>query len=416
MTRHLPRAPYAALLLALAAGGCKDFLTAKNISTVDAGDIDPVRDAATLSNSALQDFATAYSNAVLYQSWWTNETVPTETFQGPNDFARRDVSNSLGDVNDPNFAGLSRAIVSSGRVQDVLRGTPGEATNVDLARAELTGGYAFEFMAEEFCAGTVRAGPQLDTRTLLDSAQAHFTRAITIGRAANTAAATTIANAALVGRARSELQAGNKTAAATDAAAVPAGFTYNVNYFDDPANRDRLGNQLWQRTFARGSVSVSAAFRAFADPRVAVLPPGTPGFTPQDGVTPFFAQTKYTGYASPIRLASKLEADYILAEATGPSAELPLINARRAAAGKPAYAGATDAASLLTELMTQKSLDFFLEGKRLGDIRRNPANVLNVPASGTPYAIKPALGSYGTQTCYPIPLVETSNNPNFSKP
>src|SRR5581483_4632789 len=139
-----------------------------------------------------------------------------------------------------------------------------------------------------------------------------------------------------------------------------------------------VSNQLWQRTFARGSISVAEAYRNLGDPRVPVIPPGN-GFAPQDGVTPFYAQGKYTSYASPIRLASRLEAEYIMAEAGGAGAELNLIDQRRVANGLPPYSGPTDDASVRTELMTQKTLDFFLEGKRLGDVRRNGAAVLNMP-------------------------------------
>jgi hypothetical protein len=62
--------------------------------------------------------------------------------------------------------------------------------------------------------------------------------------------------------------------------------------------------------------------------------------------------------------------------------------------------------------MTQKSLDFFLEGKRLGDFRRNGAAVENMPVPGTPY-FKAGYDPVGDDTCYPLPLAETSNNPNF---
>jgi len=125
-------------------------------------------------------------------------------------------------------------------------------------------------------------------------------------------------------------------------------------------------------------------------------------------------QQKYPTYASPVRVASKLEADYIAAEAGTTADQITLINARRAAGGQAAYAGATDAASVLTELMTQKSLDFYLEGQRFGDWRRNPTSVLNVPVAGATY-FKPGFPAIGTQTCYPLPLSETDNNPNIPK-
>lgn len=413
--RALLRSALAALAIA-AAAGCNDFLTVDNTSTVDTGAVDPAQDATTLSLSSLQDFAAIYSSLAMYDGWFTGATFASETFQGPNDFARRQVLNNDGDITTV-FDGISTAIVSSGKVIDVLQGTSDATSSVDLARAQLVAGYAFEFMAEDFCVGTVRVGPQLDSAQMLDSAQAHFTQAIAVGTAAGTADGLAFANAALVGRARSELQEGNTAGALADAEAVPDGFEYDIQYFNDNANLTRVGNQLWARTFGRGSITVAPAYRDLNDPRVPVVAPGQTfqgvQFAPQDGVTPFYAQVKFASYAAPIRLASKLEADYIAAEASGPSAELELINERRAANGQDPYSGPTDDHSVLTEFMTQKTLDFFLEGKRLGDFRRNGDAVLNMPVPGSPYIKTNGYGPIGDQTCYILPIGETSNNPNL---
>lgn len=416
-SRTLLRGALTVVTLA-AFAGCSDFLTVDNTSTVDVGSIDPTKDANTLSLSSLQDFAAIYSSLAMYDGWFTGATIASETFQGPNDFSRRQVLNNDGDITTV-FGGISTAIVSSGKVIDVLKGTPNELSNVDLARAELVAGYSFEFMAEDFCIGTVRDGPALDSASMLDSAQAHFTRAIAIGTAAGSSDGTAFANAALVGRARSELQEGNKTAALADADQVPDGFEYDIQYFNDNANLTRVGNQLWARTFGRGSISVAPAYRDLNDPRVPVVPPGETfqgvRFSPQDGTTPFYAQVKFASYAAPIRLASKLEAEYIAAEASGNAAELDLIAERRSANGQDPYSGPTDDASVLTELMTQKTLDFYLEGKRLGDFRRNGDAVLNMPVPGTPYFKTNGYGPIGDQTCYILPIGETSNNPNLQQ-
>ena len=46
----------------------------------------------------------------------------------------------------------------------------------------------------------------------------------------------------------------------------------------------------------------------------------------------------------------------------------------------------------------------------MGDLRRY--NLPFAPASGTTY---PNGGTYGTQTCFPLPDVERINNPNIAK-
>ena len=56
--------------------------------------------------------------------------------------------------------------------------------------------------------------------------------------------------------------------------------------------------------------------------------------------------------------------------------------------------------------------DFYLEGKRLGDFRRHPANIIGVPVPGSTYW-KAGFAPVGNNTCYPLPITETDNNPNF---
>ncbi len=116
--------------------------------------------------------------------------------------------------------------------------------------------------------------------------------------------------------------------------------------------------------------------RDVGDPRVKwELAPG-PGYTEQDVIAghPYGIQQKYPGYASPMRLASGLEAQYIAAEASANPGhtQLVLINAQRIANGQGAYTGATDAASVVTELYNQRAREFWLEGRKIGDLQRNP--------------------------------------------
>ncbi|MBL8999380.1 MAG: hypothetical protein JNL44_19145, partial [Gemmatimonadetes bacterium] len=178
---------------------------------------------------------------------------------------------------------------------------------------------------------------------------------------------------------RAKLQAGNKAGATADAALVPAAFNFNVAYFDDLSNRTRVGNRIWQFIADRGSNAVPPAYR-ITDPRLpwrlapSNLLPQDANYQVDRGV-PYAIQNKYTAYSSPIRLASKLEADYIAAEAGGTTTMLALIQARRAANSLPPYGGTTTDAAVLAEFEDQRAYEFYLEGKRLGDLRRNGAAV-----------------------------------------
>src|SRR5205823_4651774 len=123
-------------------------------------------------------------------------------------------------------------------------------------------GYSFLAFAEYFCSGTVDGGPELTTAMMLDSAVANFTKAIDIGGAAAGTDASQIKNASLVGRARAQLFAGNKTQAAADANAVAAGFNYNLLFINDLTNITRLGNYVWHITFNISTLSAAPAFRS----------------------------------------------------------------------------------------------------------------------------------------------------------
>ena len=399
---------------ALVVGGCSDFLTVPDPTVIDVDAIDPVQDAGTLAGSAQQSFAVAYGWLIMYSSWFVGETDVSETFPTRNEFGRRDIVIQNGELTGDVWRPLSLALASAALVTDL--DLPSPESNINLARSNLWAGYSFLMMGEMFCRGSFRSGPELSTAQMLDLAVERFTDAISQGNGAGGTTGSSIANAALVGRARAHLQAGRGTQAAADASSVPAGFVFNLPYLDDLANRTRLGNRLWQFVADRGSMAIAPIWRV-SDPRVpqrvapSNLLPQDSNYQTDRGVA-YVIQDKYPGFASPIRVASKIEADYIAAEAQGTSAMLALIQARRAANGQQPFTGSTDAASVATEFFTQRGLEFFLEGKRMGDFRRNPAAVIGVPVAGATYW-KPGFAPVGNNTCFPLPVTEVDNNPNL---
>jgi len=397
---------------ALVLGGCTDWLSVDNPGVIDEGALNPVADAPTLARSAQQNFASAYGHLIVYSSWFTGETDVSETFPTRNEFGRRNISVLNGSLDVDIWFPLSLAVVSS---YTVLR----------IPLPDTTSNLSYLFMAEQFCQGTVMSGPPLTTQNMLDSAIAHFTTAKSQGQGASSDGPS-LAKASRVGLARAYLQAGNLIQASAWADSVPAAFNLNLSYIDDLSQRFRLANRMWFYVRDRGSIAVAPIWRVGpqlgkdtverADPRVPWVVPS--GYAPQDanyatdrGVA-YAIQQKYPDYGTPVRLASKLEADFIKAEAQGTAAQLALVATRRTANGQPAYAGATDSSSVLTEFFTQRGLDFYLEGKRLGDFRRHPANIIGMPVPGATYW-KPGFAPVGTDACYPLPITETDNNPNF---
>jgi hypothetical protein len=412
--RAVSRTLIGGALLASVAGCTSKFLEVTNPNVIDASTVDPAATAGALAATTQQNFATELGTTAMFESHFTGETYIIETSSSQNEFGKREVSVDNGTLA-ARWTGLQLGAASGKILLDLAM--PNPATNISIARAAAFRGYSVLYIAIDFCSGTLSAGPELSTTQLLDTAIVWFTKAIDVGTANATADGLSLARAALVGRARARLQKGDKAGALADANAVPAGYNFVLAYQDDLTNRARLSNAMWRFTVDRGTISVPPYYQ-ISDSRIPYLLPGQHKFTAVDQAAgPFVVQQKFPSYASPIRLASKLEAEYIAAEASNDvAAQLALVNRQRAAAGQPAYSGAVDAASVLYELFNQKALDFWLEGKRMADWRRQPVAASRfVPVSGSQYW-RTGFGSVGTQTCYPLPRTETDNNPNLKKP
>jgi hypothetical protein len=86
-------------------------------------------------------------------------------------------------------------------------------------------------------------------------------------------------------------------------------------------------------------------------------------------------------------------------------------NARNTRAGMPQFSatGLTQA-QVQAQIIEERQRELFLEGHRLGDIRRY--NLPLTPAPGSAYS---GGGTWGTQSCFPLPDIERANNPNIPK-
>jgi hypothetical protein len=401
----------AACISAAALAGCN--LDVKNPTVIDAATFNPSNDATRLSRSAETDFYSAFDYIALFGGYASSEVWVGAVRPATNDVGRRVADAANQDINPSMWAPLSVSLAANEQVLQLLAGSAGEATNVNVARSAMYSGFSLVLMAETFCQGVIRGGGPLTPAQVLDTAIVRFTRAIQIATAAGSSNsdAVSILNGAKVGLARAYLQKGDNANAALAAQGVPAAFVLNAFFSADAGNIDRLGNQF---SYEGGILAAPATYVALNDPRIAAVPG-----TAQDATLPppVYLQNKYPDAASPIRIASGLEAQYIVAEAQlkqgQPAAAIALIAARRAANGQGAFAGGTNA-QVLAELMDQRSRDFWMEAKHLGDIIRNPTAAAHYPAAGSNF-YKPQLGKFGNSVCLPLPLQETSNNPNFPR-
>jgi hypothetical protein len=275
-----------------------------------------------------------------------------------------------------------------------------------IATAALYAGYSYILLAEGFCTAAVNLGPEMQTAQILDSAEARFTRAISVAQSVNDQATL---NAAYVGRARARLDKGNKTGAAADAALVPVSFVLATT--PDPTVARRSNRVYAENNSGASGVTIAPAYRNLAvngvpDPRVKVADNGRLN---GDQFNRWWIQSKYTSLSSPTPVATGVEAQLILAEAVGGQQAVTILNTLRARAGVglPPLSAA-EIADLQGTIYSERARELFLQGNHWFDVRRG-----NLPLVPTPGTLYPKGGVYGTQRCWPLPDVERAANPNL---
>lgn len=377
--------------------------------------------AGLIVNSAIGAFECALNSYIVGGAMMSGEFMDATPTASNWPFDRRDIDPSsdtkyaTNDCTDRGtYTPIQVARGMSDRALELLQGwTDAQVANRQdlIAKAAAYAGYGRIVLGEGFCEAAINLGPKLTTAEVLASAEAMFNTAITAAQAAGD---NQVLNMARVGRARARLGQGDKTGAAADAALVPAGFVFNASAENDPFNRQ---NRIAQLNFSN-QVSVAPSYRnltvtnssgtAVPDTRVAVIAKGENG---NDNRTPMYAQTKYATTSSPIPIASYKEAQLIIAEVQQGQTAVGIINNLRAAAGLPAFQS-TDATAIANEVTEARRRELFLEGQHLFDVRR--LNLTLDPAPGLAYEIStPKGGVYGTERCFPLPDVETLNNPNI---
>ena len=276
-----------------------------------------------------------------------------------------------------------------------------------IGQAALYAGFSYVLLAEGFCTAAVNLGPEMQTAQILDSADARFTRAISAAQA--TSDQPTL-YAAYVGRARARLDKGNKSGAAADAALVPVSFVLNTS--PDPTVGRRSNRVFAENNSGASGVTIAPAYRSLtvgsvADPRVKVTDNGRLN---GDQINRWWIQSKYTSLSSPTPVATGVEAQLILAEATGGTQGVAILNTLRARSGVglPPLTAA-EAADFQNTIYSERARELFLQGSHWFDVRRG--NLTLTPTPGTLY---PKGGTYGTQRCWPLPDVERAANPNLS--
>lgn len=297
-----------------------------------------------------------------------------------------------------------------------------------VARAHLWAGYSNRLLGENMCQAVIDGGPAESHTVFLDRAVEHFDRAIQIAEAAG---ASDVALAARAGRASARAYAGDWAGAVQDAEGVPDDFVFSAPYgtqgedeynriYWSSANQPYRAHTVWNTLHEDYYLETGdPRVRWGEDPEVPV------GDAPvlDLGQVPWYVQLKYTNRDSPIPLSKGWEMRLIEAEAFLRSgdweAALGRINAVRAAqtsdvTGEPLAVRTADSAQeVWTHLIRERAIVLWLEGRRIGDLRRweeeGVPGALHVLEEG-----EPANLVADRALCFPIPRSERETNPNIN--
>lgn len=422
----------AVVSLPMVAGiACRDLtsLQQSNPGSLSAASTYLPANAQLLVNGAIGDFECAFSRYVVGSGLFTDELSDAIASTANFDFDRRSFTSSgpygtqqctSGNQQPAIYTTLSTARGSNDTVFAKLHDWTDDQMPAGVSRVKLIGqaaayaGYSLTLLGEGMCSAAINVGPELTPAQLFAEAKTRFDSAVAAATTANDA---TTLNFALLGRARTLLDLGQPAAAATDAAKIPPGFVVNMS--TDAVNT-RRENWVFVSINTNNWSTIDPSFRGLTingapDPRVAVTNTNKAG-TAQGTV--IWTADKYPAFDTVMPIARYAEAQLIIADAKLAANDVPgavaAINAARAThAGLPAYdATGQTPAQVLTQLVEERRRELFLEGHRLGDLRRYKLPML--PLAGTAYAI--GGGVYDQQSCFPLPDVERINNPNINKP
>ena len=447
--------------LAVSAAACSDFLTVQNPGSVDADKLNDAANANLLVTGVIGEFQSTVTSAAVWGGVLSDELLNGHNNASYGPIDRRDFTN-LNDIVGGIYSPPSRLRYAADSTVERLKGWLGAeaaARDVRVARMLAMAGYGYLYLGEMFCAAPIQLSAPKPSNELFALAQPRFDEAIAIAeaaRAAGTPAAVvdSVLNLARVGAARAALNLGDAPRAREYAALVPATFEYRAYYSEGiPPVAGNPTNLFWNYVgspnvataaeLAAGTnidggfrysgnaawTSVGERFQNLSDPRVPHTTQRLVVLNSSAGVPSQYLPNKpksFGGYVAPnasrpggqpitpgasIRVASGLEAQYIVAEADGGvGSTLAFVNAQRAANGQTA-SSAVSPDEILADLRTQRSREFYIDGHRLGDLRRYKANDgVDLWERGAYRGS--STDTYGTVECFPIPLTEINSNPN----
>lgn len=418
-----------ALAFASALAAC-DFFDVSNPGPVQTSFLDDAKAAPAIVNGAGRELSEALNWIAYTGGAVTREIFPAGSTGSFGISGQQQVGRLLDDDTNDHWQRSQRARFTAEDGADRMKKGLGANFTKDTLAAKilLWAGYTNRLLGENMCDAVINSGPPLANTVFLTRADSELTEALAIATTANVAKFITAARAA---RASVRADLGRWTEAVADAAGIADNFAYQMTYFT--TDQDQYNRIFWataNQPYRAHTVWNTVNDQYYTDTRDPRVPWTTDPAQPVGdaavlslGRVPWRIEQKHNRRDAPINLSTGWEMRLIEAEARLLANDLggamPLINKHRLALGLVPWT-ATTIAEGWTALKRERGIELWLEGRRLGDLRR--WKTANTPGTLSPLE-QPGTGSVGAPSyltsqnlCFPIALLEKQSNPYFTSP
>ena len=261
-------------------------------------------------------------------------------------------------------------------------GEAAAASSPLTAQVRLSNGLAHLYIGMTFCEWSLESGSEVVTDAeVLARADAILTEALAT---ASVSGSPDHASAARAGRAVARMLLDDWPGAESDAAAIPAGYSYDARFSVENENLlVRLSSENYEKAaglmynwwplieISDGPGFMRDPWSGEPDPR---LPVRFDGALADDNLTPYRGQRKYTSLGDDIPIVHSEHMQLIIAESRARNGDYAgataILNQLRAAVGLRGHATPDESSGMEEILLRERFAELFLEGYRLVDLHR----------------------------------------------
>lgn len=372
-----------AALAVVALTGCEGLLEVEDPQRFTDSDLNQAPDA--VANGALGNFHQIVDDYVISTALASDEYMHTGTWDGYDDYDHGRFRYGDAVESDPLMSDMLRARWFAGAAQDRFDSILDSPSNDPrMATVKTVEAFTDLYLGESWCeAPAEKGGSAVPRSQILQQAISKFDEATS---AAQSAGMSEYVTAATAGRARANLLLGNYDQAASAAAQVPTGFTFEAVLSQATGNQENdivvlttRGNntaagllQKWWDDVDQDEDMLIDPWTDELDSRVPVR--HEPGVLGVDGRTQHFSQWKYTNRSSNVPIVHGHEMRLIEAEAAWRNGDyqgaIDIINDLRSNVGLSPVSNPGTEAGVRERLLHARFAETFLEGRRLADLHR----------------------------------------------